>query len=65
MKIYIIINIKKKKKKKKKKRYKIDAITLHGNNNKEEKSSFGIKTIGTLVKWNKKNIIISNKIFIY
>jgi len=28
-------------------RYKIDAITLHGNNNKEEKSSFGIKTIGT------------------
>jgi len=28
-------------------RYKIDAITLHGNNNKEEKSSFGIKPIGT------------------
>jgi len=28
-------------------RYKIDAITLHGNNNKEERSSFGIKPIGT------------------
>jgi len=28
-------------------RYNIDAITLHGNNNKEERSSFGIKPIGT------------------
>jgi len=28
-------------------RYKIDAITLHGNNNKEERSSFGIKPIRT------------------
>ncbi|OUM68334.1 hypothetical protein PIROE2DRAFT_3926 [Piromyces sp. E2] len=28
-------------------RYKIDAITLHGNNHEEESSSFGIKPIGT------------------
>ncbi|ORX46231.1 Gaa1-domain-containing protein [Piromyces finnis] len=28
-------------------KYKIDAITLHGNNHKKERSSFGIKPIGT------------------
>lgn len=31
-------------------KYKIDSITIHGNNNPNEKSSFGIKSVGTYIE---------------